>query len=237
MSEEWTTNDPLASAAADDSTGLAVAAGLVAAVVGGGLWAATVVFLNLEVGWVAWGIGLLVGGAMGLVTRSRSRRLAVVAAVLALVGLGAGKAIAFAGSTGAVAEEILADTDYMRGVTAWQLFEDGELAPETHAGIVAMETSGDTLSDALWLDMLKQAESRLAGSTDAEREARAERAAAGMIRSMGLVAGVRAQLTIFDALWMLLAVVTAFRMMDTPATAPVPVTVAAEPEEADAPTP
>ena len=44
----------------DDRTPLALAAGLVAALVGGLVWAGIVLFTNYEIGWVAWGIGGLV---------------------------------------------------------------------------------------------------------------------------------------------------------------------------------
>src|SRR5688500_7513909 len=53
---------PHYAADADDGrTPLALIAGLVAALMGGGIWAALVFITNLEIGWVAWGVGGLVG--------------------------------------------------------------------------------------------------------------------------------------------------------------------------------
>ena len=51
--------------------GLAVAAGLAAAVVGAVVWAFVVKLSDYEVGIVAWGIGLLVGVTVAGVSRAR----------------------------------------------------------------------------------------------------------------------------------------------------------------------
>lgn len=224
MSDEWTVpgDTPMAPRRAEDGfPALALAAGLVAALLGGVVWAAIGIYGNLEVGWVAWGIGLLVGGAMVKATPKRSRSLAVAAAALALVGLLAGKAMTFAGSTGPIAEEMLADESYMQGATAWRLYAAGELDPALQAAIEEDEARGDTLSDAHWAQMLTAAESRLAEMPEAEREAIAREAASNMIRNVGLVEGVRAQLSPFDLLWVFLALATAFRMLDGATLAPV----------------
>lgn len=224
MSDEWTSpgDTPVRPSVQDDGfPSLALAAGLVAALLGGVIWAAIGIYGNLEVGWVAWGIGLLVGGAMAMTTPVRSRQLAVAAAALALVGLLAGKAMTFAGSTGVIAEEMLADDEYMRGVTAWRMYGAAELDPALQAAVADTEARGDTLSDADWAEMLTAAETRLAALSDDEREAIAREVAGTMIRQMGLVAGVRAQLSGFDLLWLLLALATAFRMLEAPKPEPV----------------
>lgn len=232
MSHEWTNASGEASthpAPMDDGLpALALAAGLVAALIGGAVWAAIAIFGNLEVGWVAWGIGLMVGGAMALTTPARSRKLALVAAALALMGLVAGKAMTFAGSAGVIAEEMLADGEYMAGMAAWNLYGAGALPAEVQAGLEATQASGDTLSDALWAAMLAAGEDRVATMPDEDRQAMARAAAGGMIREMGLLAGIRLQISGFDILWAVLALATAARMMDAPKPEPV---VAAAPAE------
>jgi hypothetical protein len=198
----------------DDRTLLALAAGLVAALLGGLGWAAIVLFTQYEIGWVAWGIGALVGVAMGRATPARSGKLAVAAAVLALVGLLAGKAFVAGGSTGNIADELTENPEYMAGVVAWDMYDSGELDAETMAAIEATDDAGDTLSDALWSDMLAQANTRLESMTEADRRAIAEVAATGIVTQMSVVDGVRAQLSGFDLLWLFLAVGTAFQMMN-----------------------
>ncbi len=80
-----------------DSLVRAIAAGLIAAVVGGVAWGLIVKISDYEVGFVAWGIGFLVGTAVVLATRgARGRHLQIVAVLLALVGILIGKYLSFA---------------------------------------------------------------------------------------------------------------------------------------------
>lgn len=70
--------------------GKAVIAGVVAGLVGAAVWAGVAYFLNMEIGWVAWGIGLLVGVAVGSAARDEAGAttggIAVVIAVLSILG-------------------------------------------------------------------------------------------------------------------------------------------------------
>jgi hypothetical protein len=220
-------------AAPDDRTPLALAAGLVAALLGAAGWAAVVLIADLEVGWVAWAIGGLVGLAMGQATRQRSRSLALTAAALALVGLVAGKALVVAGSAGAVADELMDTPEYLQGAMAWQLYEAGELEPGTLEAIRSTEAAGDTISDELWADMVAQAAVRMDGMDEDERRALADEVAGNFVQQLGVVDGVISQLSAFDLLWMFLALGTAFRMMDATEEEPAPVLAGADPEEAE----
>ena len=75
----------------------AIAAGLVAAVVGGIVWGLIVKISNYEVGFVAWGIGFVAGTAVVFATRgAKGQRLQVIAVVSALLGILLGKYLAFA---------------------------------------------------------------------------------------------------------------------------------------------
>lgn len=217
--------------ASDDRNLLALAAGLVAALLGAGIWAGMVMVTDYEVGWVAWAIGGLVGLAMGRVTQLRSRQLAVAAAVFALVGLLAGKAFVVAGSAGAIADELRANTEYLQGPMAWQMFENEELDAVAMDGVRATHAAGDTLSDALWADMLAQSAIRLESMSEEARSAFAGEVASGYVQQLGLVDGVMAQLSGFDLLWLFLALGTAFRMMDAPAREPEAAPAMAETRE------
>ena len=75
----------------------AIAAGLVAAIVGGIVWGLIVKISDYEVGFVAWGIGFVAGTAVVFATRGgKGRRLQVIAVVSALVGILLGKYLSFA---------------------------------------------------------------------------------------------------------------------------------------------
>ena len=75
----------------------AVAAGLVAAIVGGIAWGLIVKVSDYEVGIVAWGIGFIAGTAIVLATRgAKGRPLQVIAVVSALLGILLGKYLSYA---------------------------------------------------------------------------------------------------------------------------------------------
>lgn len=197
----------------DDNTTLAIAAGIVAALVAGGLWAMLVRITGYEIGYAAWGVGVLVGVAMSRVTVNRSRQLAVAAAGFALVGLTAGKVFIFLASTGALADELKSNDEWMAAAVAWTMYDERQLDTATMDEVAATIAAGDTLSDAVWLDMTTQAGRTLQAMSADERDAAARDAAAATLGRIGVVSGVVGQLTAFDLLWVLLAVGSAYRAM------------------------
>lgn len=136
-----------------------------------------------------------------------------------------------AGSTGAIAEQLLESPEYLHGAMAWQMFADGELDAIVMDGVSAAQEAGDTLSDALWADMLGQAGARLGSMDHDDRQAFARATASTFVEDLGLVNGVIAQLSGFDLLWLFLALGTAFRMMDAPTREPELEPVVAETRE------
>jgi hypothetical protein len=75
----------------------AIAAGLVAALVGGIIWGLIVKISDYEVGFVAWGIGFIAGTAVVLATRgAKGPRLQVIAVLAALLGILLGKYLSYA---------------------------------------------------------------------------------------------------------------------------------------------
>lgn len=92
-------SEDAASPVTEPSTSLlpAIAAGLVAALVGGIAWGLIVKVSDYEVGIVAWGIGFIAGTAVVLATRgAKGRPLQAVAVVSALVGILLGKYLSYA---------------------------------------------------------------------------------------------------------------------------------------------
>jgi hypothetical protein len=135
---------PLDESPGDDRAPLALAAGLIMALIAGGLWALLVYVTNLEIGYAAWGVGLAVGLAMSRVTRQRTQQLAYAAAVLALLGLVAGKAFIFIGSTGRIAKEFAGEDETLKSGIAWQMLEARELDAATLAEVDSTRAAGDT---------------------------------------------------------------------------------------------
>jgi hypothetical protein len=199
---------------ADDGNGpLALAAGLAAGLVAGGLWALLVRLTNYEIGYAAWGVGLLVGWAMTRVTQRRTPQLACAAAGFAIIGLVAGKAFIFASSGAAIAGDFVQDDELMASYVAWNMYENRELDAATLEELDATQAAGDTLSDRVWEAMRGQASARVAAMSPQERLDTAQRAADETLRGFGLLGGITAQLTFLDLLWLFLAVGTAYRML------------------------
>jgi hypothetical protein len=196
----------------DGNASLALAAGLIAALLSGAAWALIVLKTGYEVGWVAWGVGLVVGFAMARLTAARSSGLAMAAAGFAAVGLLVGKLMITTMGAGAFAEAIVEDEDFLTEVTIYQMLDQGAFREETQAQYDAI-AEGDTLPRALTDQMVAQAQTRVASMDDQERQAVARWYAESAIGSMGFVDRIRAQMSGWDLLWFFLAVSTAYGMM------------------------
>ena len=68
-------------------------AGLVASVAGAGAWAAITIMTEYQIGFMAIGIGLLVGFAVQLTGKGMSQSFGVVAAVMSLLGCALGNVL------------------------------------------------------------------------------------------------------------------------------------------------
>jgi len=69
---------------------VAIGAAVAAGIIGAAIWAATAKFANYEIGYVAWGIGALVGGA-AMFMGAAGRFGGMVCAVVALLSIAGGK--------------------------------------------------------------------------------------------------------------------------------------------------
>lgn len=197
---------------ADGNATLAMAVGLIAALAAGGAWALIVLTTGYEIGWVAWGVGLAVGLAMSRFTAERSAGLAASAAGFAAVGLLVGKLLISTFSVGVVTDAVLEDEEYLTQVTIYTMIEERAFNERTLAEYDAVP-EGDTLSDALWDQMVAQARTRMSAMSDEERAAMASGFAEAAVGSMGMTDRIMSQMSGWDLLWFFLAVSTAFGMM------------------------
>jgi hypothetical protein len=81
----------------DQNFNAAVSAGMVAAVVGAIVWAFVTVLTKYQIGWMAVGVGFLVGYAVRRFGRGIEPRFGYLGAVLALIGCGLGNLLAVIG--------------------------------------------------------------------------------------------------------------------------------------------
>lgn len=80
---------------AGQNLGLGILGGAVAALIGAAIWAAVTVATNYQIGWMAVGVGFLVGYAVRLLGKGISKVYGIVGAVLALVGCLLGNFLSF----------------------------------------------------------------------------------------------------------------------------------------------
>jgi hypothetical protein len=193
----------------DGNATLAIAAGLVAALVAGAVWALIVLKTGYEIGWVAWGIGLAVGLVMSRLTASRSSGLAFAAAGFAAVGLLTGKLMITTMGAGAIVE----DEDFLTEATIYYMIDEGGFSEETQAAYDAI-AEGDTLPVALTDQMVAQAQTRVATMSEDERHGVARWYAESAIGSKGLSDRIMSQMSGWDLLWFFLAISTAYGMME-----------------------
>ncbi len=191
----------------------ALLGGALAAVLGGVAWAVIVITTGYEIGWAAWAIGLLVGIVMAKLTPARGASLAALAAIFAAAGLLTGKFFIVQYGTERVAvQEIQADPSLMRQAALHDLDASGTMPQPIQQQLEAMADS-DTLSDALWEEMLDASTAHAEQADPAERERIAAQYARLVLGSVGLHQQLQMQLSAWDLLWLGLAVTTAWRML------------------------
>lgn len=195
----------------------AVFAGLIAAVVGGIVWAVIVVVTGYEVGWVAWAVGGLVGITMAAVTPVRSRSLGMRAAVLAAVGLLVGKwLIVEIGARTTFTDEVVADSELLSQAVFINMIDKDEVPAHL---LAAIEDLGEEeyLPDSLMLQIQASVAQRIATMDEAEKQAVAEQFVQMAVGDLGFIGRMRSTMSGWDLLWFFLAVGTAWKLT-TPAT-------------------
>lgn len=191
----------------------AILAGLGAALIGAIIWTAVVGFTGYEVGYIAWALGGMVGFGMSHATSRRDSSAAAAAATLALVGLLLARVMIgefVLGSSGI--DEVLEDDELMTQAAALDLQFTGGFPPDLQARYDAIPVN-DTLSDAIWEEMLVAARAHLELLSEQEKVEIAEQFTGMALVQAGMVGRVTAQMGAFDLLWIFLAVSTAWSML------------------------
>ena len=191
-----------------------------AAVIGGVVWAGIAAAIDMELGWIAWGLGALVGFAMVMAAREPSPTLGAQAAGLAVVGLLIGKVLIF-NWVGVQAisevpiETLLADIpmESMAYMVYCDMRDDGAFSKEYVTFMEDDSATWEELSDeqttrfeAEEAKIQKRVEGM--GPTELERIARTQMKE--LAREIPLSDKIQAFLSPYDALWVILAVVSAF---------------------------
>jgi hypothetical protein len=196
----------------ESRTKSAVIAGLIAAVAGGFLWAVIVVSTGYEVGWVAWGVGGLVGFTMLKVAGMPSPGLGARAAVLAAVGLLVGKwLIIEIGVRTELRDEIAASPELLQQAVFVDMIENEALPPDLTASIEALGEE-DELPDSVMVRIQEVVDERIAVMDDDEMDSVATHFAQLFIGELGFMDRMQATMSGWDLLWFFLALGTAWRL-------------------------
>lgn len=194
---------------------------LVGALLGGAVWFLVAWYLNAEVGYVAWGIGFVAGVGMLIGCKDPSAKAGIVAALMSVVGIVAAKAAIFFVIIYIVVTGNTSNIDSQRGFVTVQMAE--EILDDK--GV-----SDDAEREKQWESTYAEAEGRVKKMSDEEvrrqwaayreaiAQARTERSpdepetggGAGILKAF-----VATQFGLFDLLWFILALGTAYKIGNT----------------------
>jgi hypothetical protein len=188
-------------------------AGALAALAGAGVWTGIVVLTNTEIGWVAWGVGGLVGFVMSRFTSERGVKLGVYAAGLAVVGLAIGKVATVRVALPTVGRDLILENPLaLVEAFALDMRERERFSPELSVELAALSAT-DSIPERVQARMLDEAQARMAGAPEAERVRVATSFTHKMLDDLDLTGQFGLSLSPFDLLWFGLAIATAFRIM------------------------
>ncbi|MEM7756118.1 MAG: hypothetical protein AAF297_10845 [Planctomycetota bacterium] len=195
---------------------------------GAGIWAAVAHFLHVESGWIAWGVGGLCGMGVAVATSGGGGMLGgVLAAVVAIAAIGGGKywAVSIVVDQGeAEFVEVVQDTMAMVTDEDMKGLVTDEIASEWEAsGRTVDWKDGASLDTAMYpihypQDLIEAGTARYDAMSTAELDQMREDWADEIIAAVHGVAldskmqGFESMWNLFDVIFVLLAVATAFKI-------------------------
>jgi len=186
-------------------------AGLVAAVLTGGLWAGICIVTNYEFGWIAWIIGVIVGVAVAKGAGEQSPSTGLVAVAMAITALIMGKAMLFGYITQDFGLNTAADKDLAKMSIAVYMYENGIFDQETAR---MLETTTPESYRFKGFDKridtaIEQYMDRLTPDRKKEIVARYRKQ---VFSQIPMKEGIAAMFSPFDILWFLLALGSAYKI-------------------------
>ena len=201
--------------------GLALVVGGVTAVACGALWAWIGILTGYEIGYVAWGIGALVGVVVAKFAQDQSAMVGLGAVGVALLALLIGKLMLITwGGTAELTKlnmTMLEEPTILKGLVRQRMMEEGAMDAELKAYLASDEfAEGEgkippALQDRYqaFEDQLKQ---RVESFPASERESIAKKMASEMMARIPIKERVMMAMSFFDILWFFLALGTAWRI-------------------------
>lgn len=198
-----------------------VIAGGIGGLLGAAIWAGISYATNYEIGWIAWGIGFVVGVAVRISAGESEEGLApgLTAAAVAIVSVVAGKYAAYSLLVASISSSALA-IDI--GVNDMIVGFADEIATERMArGQSVVFTGGKTIETATNqedypADIWQQATQRWQSMSPADQQARLGQRREQLQQMAGMLGSLAPPFSetfsLFDALWFFLAAGTAYKL-------------------------
>lgn len=219
MDMQQTGSEPSAGALADAAVmeakpqgnfGLGIVLGFLAAVAAAAAWAAVAIFTHYEIGWLAWGVGALVGAACLVGAKVASTQLGVVAVAIAIFSLLIAKLMIFQWAAPAeLRNEVLNNPAMMQQAAQLHLMATGGYPPE-----LLKEAEEMPEDSPQWPELQTKFEAvateKLAAMTQEEKQAAAQVMTDLVLAQVSATERVQAMLSPMDALWSILAIVSAW---------------------------
>jgi hypothetical protein len=202
----------LATAKKAGSIGLAIGVAAAAAVLAGLIWAGIAIATSLEIAWVAVGVGALTGWAAILFTEERSARLGLAAAALAVCGLLVGKTVMANYFYNQGFREMAADPAAIEEYLFWGAINQGEMDAELGAWLEENDPNENEIPEALRAPLLEVVRKDLAAMTPSAKDAVVNLMVDNAMGSVGYTERIADFMSPWDALWFLLAIISAWRI-------------------------
>lgn len=194
-----------------------VLAGVLVGIPAAALWALIAYVTHYEIGWVAWGVGALIGLAVAKSAHEPSASLGATAAALAVGALILGKVLILEFALPPILRnEILKDREATASMFLVDMGINRSFSPEVQAELEQIRERDDTLSsdaqDELQGRMQAEASARAAAATKAERERLVRVHSAGILSSLGFFTTLKELFSLWDVIWIGLAISSAFKI-------------------------
>ncbi len=195
---------------------------LIAGVIGGAIWAAIAYYAHVEIGWIAWGVGVLVG--IGAVVGAGDRAeftTGLLAAVIALASVAGGKYAAVQMEVSKLIHEKGIDKvseDDAKVFMARQLVEEYTKANKKLAWPKDMDEDSAEEAKDFPADLWKDTTTRWDGMDQKARDAYCQsveeqrREAIAAFSNAVTQQGFQASFSPWDILWALLAIGSAYKI-------------------------
>ena len=192
-------------------------AGILVGIPAAFLWALVAYVTHYEIGWVAWGVGALIGLAVAKSAHEPSATLGPTAAAIAVAALLCGKILILEFALPPILRgELLKNREATAAMFLVDMGIHHSFSPELQAAIQGVQDRKGAASpeerEDLQARMQAEALARVASATQAERERVVGVNSQGILDAMGFFGALKELFSFWDLLWIFLAVSSAFKI-------------------------